>query len=231
ISSTLLFFILGSVCYYCNFQPTLKSHPKFLKNQIRQEIRESMLSLFVLNILTAPIFVVQIRGYSKLYGSPEEGPGYWYEAAQFLFFVAFSDTMMYWLHRLFHLPLLFNTMHKGHHRFIIPTPFSAYAFNPIEAYIMSLPIHAYGFILPMSKFAYMVIFFITNMWSFLLHDSQDTFHTVHHKNVKFNFGQFLPLWDQLAGTYQDPLRFFSPKRSAQSLKTRDNSRATEKGRS
>ncbi|KAJ6100731.1 hypothetical protein N7499_000361, partial [Penicillium canescens] len=231
ISSTLFFFILGGVCYYCNFQPTLKSHPKFLKKQVRQEIRESMLSLFVLNVLTAPIFVVQIRGYSKLYGSPEEGPGYWYEAAQFLLFVVFSDTMMYWLHRLFHLPLLFNTMHKGHHRFVIPTPFSAYAFNPIEAYIMSLPIHAYGFILPMSKFAYIAIFLISNIWSFLLHDSQDTFHTVHHRNVKFNFGQFLPLWDQLAGTYQDPLCFFSPKRSAQSFKTRENSRATAKGSS
>ena len=127
-----------------------------------------MLTLSIGNALTAPIFVAQIRGYSKLYGSPEEGPGYWYEAAQFLFFLVFSDTMMYWLHRLFHLPLLFNTMHKGHHRFIIPTPFSSYAFNPVEAYIMSLPIHAYGFILPMSKFAYLVIFLMTNIWSFLL---------------------------------------------------------------
>ncbi|KAI9927472.1 hypothetical protein MW887_003086 [Aspergillus wentii] len=218
VLSTLFFFICGSICYYLYFDPAFKSHPKFLKNQVRQEIQESMLSILFVSIFTAPIFVAQFRGYSKLYASPEAGPGDWYEIVQFPLFVIFSDTGMYWLHRMFHLPLLFNTMHKGHHRYIIPTPFSAYAFHPVEAYIMSLPAHAYCFALPMSKFAYIVTFVVTNIWSFLLHDNSDAFHTVHHKNVKFNFGQFLHSWDRLGGTYQDPVRFFSPRRSGQSIK-------------
>ena len=61
-------------------------------------------------------------------------------------------------------------------------------------------------------------------------DSQDTFHTVHHKNVKFNFGQFLPLWDQLAGTHQDPVHFFSSKkRSVRSPESRHKALANKKG--
>lgn len=39
-------------------------------------------------------------------------------------------------------------------------------------------------------------------------DNRSQFHTVHHKNVKLNFGQYLPLWDHLAGTYADPVKYF-----------------------
>lgn len=37
----------------------------------------------------------------------------------------------------------------------------------------------------------------------LIDDSRSQFHTVHHKNVNFNFGQYLHLWDHLGGTYQE----------------------------
>lgn len=39
-------------------------------------------------------------------------------------------------------------------------------------------------------------------------DSRSHFHTVHHKNTNFNFSQYLPLWDHLGATRQDPARFF-----------------------
>jgi lathosterol oxidase len=42
-------------------------------------------------------------------------------------------------------------------------------------------------------------------------DNRDQFHTVHHKNAKLNFGQFLTLWDHLGGTYADPQRYFAGK--------------------
>jgi hypothetical protein len=53
-------------------------------------------------------------------------------------------------------------------RFVIPTPFAAYAFDPIEGWIMSLPIYAYSFIWPMSDVGQLVVFFMTNIWTFLL---------------------------------------------------------------
>lgn len=50
---------------------------------------------------------------------------------------------------------------------------------------------------------------LTNM---IPDDNRDQFHTVHHKNVKLNFGQFLTLWDHLGGTYADPERYLAGKR-------------------
>jgi hypothetical protein len=52
--------------------------------------------------------------------------------------------------------------------FVLPTPFSAYAFEPIEGWIMSLPVYAYSFIWPMSDVGQLIVFFMTNIWTFLL---------------------------------------------------------------
>ena len=43
-----------------------------------------------------------------------------------------------------------------------------------------------------------------------LDDNRDQFHTVHHKSINFNLGQYLTLWDRLGGTYVDPATFFKP---------------------
>jgi lathosterol oxidase len=110
------FLLLGTICHYLYFDKALEKHPKYQKNQIRHEIYDSLLSLFGLNVLTVPIFVAQVRGYAKLYDFGSGGVPLWYEFGQFLFFVLFSDTCMYWLHRTFHIKLLFNLMHKKHHQ-------------------------------------------------------------------------------------------------------------------
>jgi sterol desaturase/sphingolipid hydroxylase (fatty acid hydroxylase superfamily) len=124
-------------------------------------------------------------------------------------------------------------------RFVIPTPFAAYAFDPIEGWIMSLPIYAYSFIWPMSDVGQLVAFFMTNIWTFLLRrlsvpflwqcrvyshsnshpadDNRDQFHTVHHKSIHLNFGQFSDMWDRLGGTYADPDVFFNPVREKKAV--------------
>ncbi|RVD84795.1 uncharacterized protein DFL_006518 [Arthrobotrys flagrans] len=95
-------------------------------------------------------------------------------------------------------------MHKKHHKYVVPTPFGAYTFHPIEGWIMSLPVYAYSFILPMSDYVQLAVLVYSNLWTFILHDSREQAHTVHHKNMNFNFGQFCSLWDRLGGTYVDP---------------------------
>lgn len=88
--------------------------PKFKPNQIRSELTDSLVALLSLNILTIPIFVAQVRGYSRLYAFGQRSA--WYEVAQYPFFLLFSDTGMYWLHRIFHHPILFRLSHSKHHR-------------------------------------------------------------------------------------------------------------------
>ncbi|PPJ54464.1 hypothetical protein CBER1_06942 [Cercospora berteroae] len=207
ISSFSLYLILGTICYHLNFDPRWKSDPKFHKHQVREEMTESLTTLFWLNVLTVPIFLGQVHGYAKIYPLGEASLAY--EMLQYPLFVLFSDAGMYWLHRMFHVPVLFRWMHKHHHYYVIPTPFAAHAFHPIEAYIMSLPIYASSYLLPMSNVAQLVVFFWTFAWTFLMHDNRDKFHTVHHKNVNYNFGQFFSFFDWLFGTYWDHSDFFA----------------------
>jgi lathosterol oxidase len=112
-SSSFFYFLFGTVCYYLNFDRELKKQPKFQPNQIRSEVRASLTALLVLNILTVPIFVAQVRGWAKIY--PVGTGSTWYEVAQYPLFALFSDTCMYWLHRVFHHPVLFKMSHYQHH--------------------------------------------------------------------------------------------------------------------
>ncbi|KAK6505884.1 hypothetical protein TWF481_007774 [Arthrobotrys musiformis] len=142
-----------STCPALGHDESLEKHPKFARNQIRREISDSLHALFYMNIMTTPIFVIQINSgtYCKLYNFGTAR--LWYEFAQIPLFILFSDTCVYWLHRLFHKnSFLFKKMHKKHH-------------------------------------------------------NREQAHTVHHKNMNFNFGQFSSLWDRLAGTYVDPAVF------------------------
>ncbi|KAK4041866.1 hypothetical protein C8A01DRAFT_45072 [Parachaetomium inaequale] len=158
LSSSLFYLLFGTICYYHNFDRSLKKQPKFRPNQIRSDMADSLWALLILNVLTVPIFVAQVRGLARIYA--------------------------------------FGT---GSACFVIPTPFSA------------LPVYAYSFIWPMSDVGQLIVFFVTNIWTFLLHH-RDQFHTVHHKSIQLNFGQFSALWDKLGGTYADPEVFFKPVR-------------------
>ncbi|OJI80488.1 hypothetical protein ASPTUDRAFT_937396 [Aspergillus tubingensis CBS 134.48] len=197
----------------------MKQHPRYHKNQIWEEARQSLITLFWASVLTVPILFAQIRGYTKLYDIGDGTVSSTYEVAQLLYFIVFSETCTYWLHRLFHHPFLFKSMHKKHHRYIIPTPFSAYAFDPLEAWAISLPVYAYSFLWPMSRHVQVLVFVCTNVWSFLiriqllprltytLDDTREQLHTFHHKNVQLNCGQYFSTWDRFAGTYGDPMRY------------------------
>lgn len=92
-----------------------------------------MYSLPQMAIFTAPWFLAEVRGYSKLYLLPEEY-GWWYMVAQFPLFLVFTDCLIYWIHRGLHHPLVYKTLHKPHHRWIVPTPFASHAFHPIDGY-------------------------------------------------------------------------------------------------
>jgi lathosterol oxidase len=119
-----LYFSVATLSYYLIFDHRMKSHPRFLPNQIKQEIRLSMDSFAPVSVLTLPWFVADVRGWSKLYGSMAEGPagegamGYLYMAASAGAFLLFTDYLIFWVHKTLHHPALYKKLHKPHHRFI-----------------------------------------------------------------------------------------------------------------
>ncbi|CAO3587201.1 unnamed protein product [Absidia cylindrospora] len=124
-----------------------------------------------LAILTVPWFVGEIKGYSMLYdGTPQTMYEWCYLIGTVPFFLFITDMGIYWIHRLLHHPLIYKSLHKLHHKWIVPTPFASIAFHPIDGYLQSTPYHIYAFLIPMHKWLYLAMFILVNVWTVLIHD-------------------------------------------------------------
>ncbi|CZS93840.1 probable C-5 sterol desaturase desaturase) [Rhynchosporium agropyri] len=209
-----LYFLVSTLSYIFVFDKTTFKHPKFLKNQIRQEIRQACDAMPVMALLTAPFFLGEVRGYSKLYDSLDQEPFKYYNYLQFPFFILFTDMFVYFIHRGLHHPLIYKTLHKPHHKWIMPTPYAAIAFHPLDGWSQSLPYHVFPFIFPLQKIAYLALFFFVQVWTVFIHDGEyvanspilngAACHTMHHLYFNYNYGQYTTLWDRLGGSYRKP---------------------------
>lgn len=168
VGATSLYLIFSALSYYLIFDRRLEYHPRFLQNQIRQEIRSSLSAVPVINILTLPWFLAEVRGKSLLYQDVADYGWSWLLVSSVLY-MAFNDFAIYWIHRLEHHPSVYKYIHKPHHKWIgksptrslthahlelhklhsqhvpvltttsVPTPWAALAFHPLDGYVQSLP--------------------------------------------------------------------------------------------
>ncbi|KAI1941205.1 c-5 sterol desaturase [Ophidiomyces ophidiicola] len=214
IFGVVLYFVFASLSYFLVFDKTTVNHPKYLKNQMRLEIAQTMGALPIMAILTVPFFLAEVRGFGKMYDTFDEAPFKLYNVIQFPFFFMFTDFLIYWIHRGLHHPLIYKRLHKPHHKWIMPTPFASHAFHPVDGWAQSLPYHIFPFIFPLQKFAYVLLFMAINIWTILIHDGEyatnnpvingAACHTMHHLYFNYNYGQFTTLWDRLGNSYRKP---------------------------
>lgn len=121
-----LYFSVATASYYLIFDKRMEQHPRFLKNQVAKEIAFSLEAFPMLDLLTLPWFVGDVRGHSQLYDSIAEGPfgdkggvlPWLYMAFSAALFLWFTDFAIYWVHRWLHLPFLYKRLHKPHHKWI-----------------------------------------------------------------------------------------------------------------
>ncbi|KAF2181166.1 C-5 sterol desaturas-like protein [Zopfia rhizophila CBS 207.26] len=196
-----IYFVFATLSYVFVFDKAALNHPKYIKNQIRLEVRQANIAFPVIAVLTAPLFLLEVRGYSKLYDTTAEGPGLWYNFLQFPLFICFTDYCIYWIHRYLHHPLIYKRLHKPHHKWIMPTPYASHAFHPLDGFAQGFPYHMFPFIFPLQKFAYVFFFVFVNFWAII---NGAACHTMHHLYFNFNYGQFTTLWDRLGGSYRKP---------------------------
>lgn len=187
--------------------------------QIRQEIQLACSSIPLMSLPTIALFMLEVRGYSKLYSDWSER-GVAYLALSFLLFLVFTDMCIYWIHRWLHHPLLYGWLHKPHHRWIVPTPFASHAFHPVDGFLQSMPYHIFVFLLPMHRSLYLGAFLFVNIWTVSIHDAISSVpavlrpfingaahHTDHHLYFKYNYGQFFTLWDRIGLSFREPSTF------------------------
>jgi lathosterol oxidase len=214
IFGLLVYFIVATASYIFVWDKTTFNHPKFLKGQIPLEIKQAMSAMPPMALLTAPFFVLEVRGYAKLYDTVAEEPFPYYSILQFPIFIFFTDFFIYWIHRGLHHPRVYRTLHKPHHKWIMPSPFASHAFHPLDGWSQSVPYHVFPFIFPLQKVAYVFLFGFINLWTVFIHDGEyvanspivngAACHTMHHLYFNYNYGQFTTLWDRLGGSYRKP---------------------------
>ncbi|KAL2428853.1 Delta(7)-sterol 5(6)-desaturas erg3A [Exophiala dermatitidis] len=214
IFGVLLYFVFATLSYIFIFDKKTFEHPKYLKNQVKLEIVQAQKAMPGMSLLTAACMLAEVRGYSKLYDSADEAPFPLYNFLQFPFFVLFTDFCIYWIHRGLHHRSVYRTLHKPHHKWIMPTPFASHAFHPLDGFAQSIPYHLFPFLFPLQKFAYIFLFGFINFWTIFIHDGEyyanspvingAACHSLHHWYYKCNYGQFTTLWDRLGGSYRQP---------------------------
>lgn len=124
VGALILYYFVSSISYFLVFDRRLEHHPRYIKNQVRKEIRASMIAAPIIDLLMLPWFVAEVRGHSKMYDRVDEFGKYgWaYVAASAALFLFFTDISIYWVHRLEHHPRIYKHIHKAHHKWISESP-------------------------------------------------------------------------------------------------------------
>lgn len=181
--------------------------------QIKAEMWTSVWSLFVMAGMVAPLELIMMNGYGQVYHNIDDyGWGY-FLLSPFLF-LAFTDCLIYYIHRILHWGPIYK-VHKLHHRFKETTPFSAFSFHPLDGWLQGLPYHIFVLLFPMHNIMYTFTLLVVGLWTINIHD-RVTFgwfgvngaahHTIHHTKFNYNYGQYFTFWDRLCGTWADPYK-------------------------
>jgi len=197
--------------------------------QRRREFLNSMLTVLIFSANGALIFAGVSAGVLHLYTDIAER-GWTYAAISLIVLVLAHDTWFYWTHRLLHKRWMFRWSHRTHHRSVAPTPWAAYSFAPVEAFVQAaflplimlvLPLH------PLVTFVFLTHMIVRNVlghagvdfvprawlagwWGRWL--TTTLHHDLHHSQGRHNYGLYFTWWDRVAGTehpeYRSRLRKF-----------------------
>ncbi|MFN0083572.1 MAG: sterol desaturase family protein [Ferruginibacter sp.] len=185
-------------------------------SQMRREIKDSIISIFIFSLVFLVIFFSNKFGYTKLYRNIDL-MGYWYFVFSVPLMLFWHDTWFYWVHRLMHHPKIFKMVHRQHHLSHNPTPWTAFAFHPIEAVaeagfvfiIFLVPVHPFCLLLVIT---WQMVFNVYGHMGFELmspkiHKSfigkwfnTSTHHNMHHRLTKGNYGLYFNFWDTVMKT-------------------------------
>jgi len=215
VGSLLLYFTFATLDYLVVFR--LLKHrllpPGHAEScELRREIRMSVVSLSIMAFMSTPAEVAIQLGYGKVYYDPAEH-GYAYLILSPLWFLVFSDCIIYFIHRGLHHRLLYKYIHKPHHSFINTSPYAAFAFHPLDGYLQGLPYQLFVFLFPFHSAIHLISLSLVSLWTINIHDRVTLgipgvngagHHAIHHTTFKSNYGQYTTLWDKLGGTFKDP---------------------------
>jgi len=190
-------------------------YPK-MKDYYR-DVFYSVISIFIFASVSYLVFVTWRPYNNIMYGTVAEyGRVYFWLSFVWMFFL--HDAYFYWMHRFMHVPLFYRHVHRVHHHSTNPSPWTAYAFHPLEAVLEAGVIPLIAFTVPVNRIAFtsfMIFQLVYNVYGHLGYEvlpgflrrtsfgrwmNTSTTHNKHHHHFKGNYGLYTLIWDRLMNT-------------------------------
>ena len=186
-------------------------------SEVRRELRYSLLSLVIFGFTGALTLWAARAGWTQVYWKVSDyGWGWFWGSVACAIFL--HDAYFYWTHRAMHHPRLFPWFHRAHHLSHNPTPWAAYAFDPLEGVVQAAIFPIAVLVMPMHPLAFSIFMLwqVTN--NVLGHTGYEfyprwlmntplkrflntpTNHAMHHEKLRGNYGLYFNIWDRLMGT-------------------------------
>ena len=216
------YFLVAGSAYWLARHLTPKSFEetaakKFARHKlIKKDILLSVAAATATAICAAIIMTVYDSGATRIYSSTDEY-GIWYLLGSFIAVILLQDASYYFFHRGFHHPLVYNWLHRGHHRSKNPTPWTSFALDFPEALIQGLFLVAIVLLIPIHIGILGLWLMTMTIWSLVNHLGFELFprfpdlwlgkwlissdhHSLHHRQYTRHFGLYFTFWDRLLGT-------------------------------
>lgn len=187
------------------------------QGQFKREIYWSLLTSFVFAVVGSAMLMVWQAGYTQIYTSLS-WQEFWYMPLSLLLAMLLHETYYYWLHRLMHYPKLYRLLHKIHHESLTTSPWTAFSFQPSEAFLEALALPLIACILPIHYGVLVVLLTFMTLSSVINHLNIEiypqgfqkhwfgkwwigaTHHALHHKEFHCNYGLYFTFWDSYMHT-------------------------------
>ena len=194
---------------------------EYTRKQFNREIKWSVISAICFSFTGTMIMLLWQLGYTRIYTEVNAYPIWWMPISLFISLLI-DETYYYWIHRWMHRPSVFKRLHKIHHQSTISSPWTAFAFHPIEGMILSLPLVFTLIFIPMHVGVIIMQLVIMSITSVINHLDIEVYsesfrknifgrwligashHALHHKQYKYNFGLYFTFWDKWKKT-ESPL--------------------------
>ncbi|MES2569508.1 MAG: sterol desaturase family protein [Verrucomicrobiota bacterium] len=190
-------------------------HP--VGSEIRRELRASAISVIIFGLVGSLTVSAARHGWTQMYWRINEHGTLWFWGSIGCA-ILLHDTWFYWTHRLMHHRRLFRWFHRTHHLSHNPTPWAAYAFDPLEAVVQAAIFPLAVTVMPMHPFAFALFMLWQITFNIIGHTGYEfhprwlmdsflgrilntpTNHIQHHEKLRGNYGLYFNVWDRLMGT-------------------------------
>jgi sterol desaturase/sphingolipid hydroxylase (fatty acid hydroxylase superfamily) len=205
------------VIFRARFRQRRVSRQDPTAQQMAREIAHSLRSIAIFGVVTGFVVYAAYSGWTRIYIRIDDyGWGWFFLSIGVM--IVLHDTYFYWTHRLMHHARFYRVMHHTHHRSINPTPWAAYAFSSLEAFVQAgigpliaftIPNHPTAFTIFMAwQIAFNVFghcgyeifpnWFLRSRAGLFLNSV--THHALHHEKFQANYSLYFNVWDRLMGT-------------------------------